>query len=394
MAVEVGTARRRIIRRPRLTAMLDESSSQIGMLIAPAGYGKTTLAREWLDEPERRDVWYRGGPATADVAALAAGVAEAVSAIVPNAGKRMRERIRATGHPEEDVDILAELFAEDVQEWPADAWLAIDDYQFAMDSAASERFVDLLTQLTPIQMLITSRRRPSWATARRILYDEIYEIDRRALAMEDAEARAVLRSSDEGAEKLLERAQGWPAVLGIASLAAEVAVPEDLSTALYDYFAEELYQGLGGELQKGLTRLAVLSGVSTELVRGILTVEADQILEVAVRVGAISSTSKEAELHPLLQAFRLTKRDTAVPHGHDDFADRAVALLLSNRRWDEAFNVIARVHAVELLPNLMAEALDDLLRAGRAQTVSNWLEYASGKHVFSPALDLAEAEIA
>ncbi len=78
MATAVAAARRRIIRRPRLTSMLDESTARIRMLIAPAGYGKTTLAREWLGEDERRDVWYRGGPASADVAALAAGIAEAV----------------------------------------------------------------------------------------------------------------------------------------------------------------------------------------------------------------------------------------------------------------------------------------------------------------------------
>src|SRR5215210_2199130 len=191
-ATEVVAARRRIIRRPRLTSMLDDSSARIRLLIAPAGYGKTTLAREWLGEPQRRGIWYRGGPATADVAALAAGVAESVATIIGDAGKRMRERLRATGHPEEDVEILAELFAEDVQEWPEDAWLAFDDYQFAMESAASERFVDLLTQHAPIQMLITSRRRPNWATARRILYGEILEIDRRALAMQDSEARAVV----------------------------------------------------------------------------------------------------------------------------------------------------------------------------------------------------------
>src|SRR5687768_5598100 len=107
MATEVVAARRRIIRRPRLTTMLDESSARIRLLIAPAGYGKTTLAREWLGEPERDDVWYRGGPASADVAALAAGISEAVGSIIPDAGKRMRERLRATGHPEEDVDILA-----------------------------------------------------------------------------------------------------------------------------------------------------------------------------------------------------------------------------------------------------------------------------------------------
>ncbi len=39
---------RRIIERPRLTRMLDDSPARIKMLVAPAGYGKTTLARQWL----------------------------------------------------------------------------------------------------------------------------------------------------------------------------------------------------------------------------------------------------------------------------------------------------------------------------------------------------------
>ncbi|HEX2292079.1 MAG TPA: hypothetical protein VHH55_02125, partial [Gaiellaceae bacterium] len=117
-----------------MTKLLDESTARIKLLVAPAGYGKTTLAQQWLSVPERRDVWYRAGPAAADVAALAAGISLAVSEVIPDAGERMRRRIRAVGHPEEDVDVLAELFAEDVQEWPADAWLAIDDYQFAMES--------------------------------------------------------------------------------------------------------------------------------------------------------------------------------------------------------------------------------------------------------------------
>ena len=35
-----------IIKRPRLTKLLDESEARIILLCAPAGYGKTTLARE------------------------------------------------------------------------------------------------------------------------------------------------------------------------------------------------------------------------------------------------------------------------------------------------------------------------------------------------------------
>ena len=47
--------RQRIIRRPRLTRLLDEAAKRcrILMLIAPAGYGKTTLAREWVEQSGR-----------------------------------------------------------------------------------------------------------------------------------------------------------------------------------------------------------------------------------------------------------------------------------------------------------------------------------------------------
>ncbi|MFZ0850301.1 MAG: hypothetical protein WAO08_13960, partial [Hyphomicrobiaceae bacterium] len=120
----------------------------------------------------------------------------------------MRERLRATGKPEDEVDILVELFAEDVQSWPPDAWLALDDYQFAMESLASERFIDLLTQSTPVQMLITSRTRPSWATARRILYGEIQEIDRLSLAMQVEEVQEVVGRQEPALARILETARG------------------------------------------------------------------------------------------------------------------------------------------------------------------------------------------
>ena len=81
-----GVARRRIIKRPRLTRMLDESRARIILLVAPAGYGKTTLAHEWLDE--RQAAWYRCGPASADVAALAVGPG--------NSDQRDRTRTPAT----------------------------------------------------------------------------------------------------------------------------------------------------------------------------------------------------------------------------------------------------------------------------------------------------------
>ncbi len=78
----------------------------------------------------------------------------------------MGERLRATGTPEKDVEPLAELLAEDLADWPEDAWLAFDDYQFACESPFAEEFVERLLALCPLKLFITSRKRPSWATSR------------------------------------------------------------------------------------------------------------------------------------------------------------------------------------------------------------------------------------
>ena len=114
----VPPARRHIIRRPRLTRILDGSTARALALVAPAGYGKTTLARQWLED--RRHVWYQGGPATADVAGLAVGLVDVCATVLPGVGERMRARLRVSNSPEQDVQPLAELLAEDLADWPTD----------------------------------------------------------------------------------------------------------------------------------------------------------------------------------------------------------------------------------------------------------------------------------
>src|SRR6185312_17320937 len=78
----VEAARRYIIKRPRLTRLLDNANARALMLVAPAGFGKTTLAREWV--ADRQHVWYRGTTATADVAALIAGLSTTISEVIPD----------------------------------------------------------------------------------------------------------------------------------------------------------------------------------------------------------------------------------------------------------------------------------------------------------------------
>src|SRR5215831_1085931 len=121
---EIPAGRRHIIERPRLTRLLDETSAKVIMLVAPAGYGKTTLARQWLaDKPH---AWYQATAESADLAALGAGIAEIAGNLARPVGTRFRESLRA--HRDVEADTAGDFLAADLERWSAGAWLAIDDY--------------------------------------------------------------------------------------------------------------------------------------------------------------------------------------------------------------------------------------------------------------------------
>ena len=219
--VEIPVGRRHIIERPRLTRLLDETSARVIMLVAPAGYGKTTLARQWL--ADRPHVWFQASRSSTDVAALAVALAD--SSTISTPGSQLEAWLAATGEPQHNVERLAALLAEELERWPSDLWLVIDDYHL-LASSGSEDLINLLLQRTGFPVLVASRTRPSWATPRRLLYGELAEFGQHALAMNDEEASDVLVGSDgPAARALIGLANGWPAVIGLASFA-------DLSTLL------------------------------------------------------------------------------------------------------------------------------------------------------------------
>jgi LuxR family transcriptional regulator, maltose regulon positive regulatory protein len=387
--IEAG--RRHIIERPRLRRLLDQATARVLMLVAPAGYGKTTLAQQWL--ANKPHGWYRATAASADVAALAVGLADAASVIVPGAAKRLRERLRVTQEPEREVDVLAELLAEDLSDWPDEAWLAIDDYQLA-SSTTSEEFVDALVGLMPARLLLTSRRRPRWVTARRILYGEIYEVERSALAMTLDEAAIVLGVREEvAAPGLVALAHGWPAVIGLAALTPGSLPKGEVPIALYDFFAEELYGAASPRLKAALRQMLLAPKLDEQIARHLFGSDANALLDEATRFGFLAASPTGAfEFHPLLRDFLETK--LAPSSGSPRRAiGGLVDFFARDRQWDAAFSTIERASRFDLIERLIRHALDDLIGVGRLSTLSSWIEAASSTGVSEPVIDLAAAEL-
>ena len=192
----VPSLSRRHVPRPRLTRVLEASTAQTILLIAPAGFGKTSLACEWLAGRENV-FWYRATSASADLAAFSVGIAEVLAPVAPGAAERLRQRLRVGEVPEKAARPLAEMLADDLVDWPSDGILVIDDYHLVVDSAPVEEFVDWLLTLTHVNLLVASRARPAWASARRALYGEVLMFQRDQLAMTPIEDRRRSRSATD-----------------------------------------------------------------------------------------------------------------------------------------------------------------------------------------------------
>jgi ATP/maltotriose-dependent transcriptional regulator MalT len=276
--------------------------------------------------------------------------------------------------------------------------MVIDDYQHLTHEASAEQLIDAVVARATIPLFVTSRIRPSWVSAKRLLYGEVAEFGRNVLAMTHEEAaRAAPPKTDPGLlAGLVALAEGWPAVIGLASLiqSPNFLVGDEIPEALHSYFAEELYQELGPELQWNLAQLSLAAAVDVELAQLLFGQKGRLVLEEAFERGFLNRDGETYDLHPLLRQFLRAKMAEADSEIRASTVETIAYAAVERSAWDEAFALASEFGLAELMNALLGRALDDLLSKGRLATLERWLEEA---HRLSPSADgvaVAEVELA
>ena len=242
-------------------------------------------------------------------------------------------------------------------------------------------------------MLIASRSRPSWVAGRHILYGEVLEITQTALAMSVDEVEEVFGGRHaELTPGLLAIADGWPAVIGLASVAdATPAADVDMPEALYEFFADEVYRALELPVRTGLAILGALPLFDRELAAELLGAErAETVCGEALTLGVLDERDGRLELHPLAATFLEARARRDAGEELDRVAPAALAAYRRRREWDAAFDVVDRFGMDAELEPLVAESLDELLNAGRLTTLETWCELGQDRGVGSPLMGLVE----
>jgi DNA-binding CsgD family transcriptional regulator len=360
------------------------------LLVAPAGYGKTTLARQWLDLVG--GAWITVTAASGDIAVFARDLADAIGTMFELDSHRVESALSAGRTPEDQARAVGRVILAQVKD-PLDKWIVVDDYQLLMDNSASEELLSTLERSMRFRFVIASRERPSWSTLRRRVYLETVEFSASDLALDDAEV-AELLPPDRRTAALRKLARGWPAVIGLAADTNTADMPftfDALSETLYDFLAEELYEKATPTLQRSLTALAVLPPVTSDELTAVLG--SPYAAEGILTTGLAYDNAGRIEIHPLARAFLATKlRDRPdarrLAHTGFDFAYR-------NGLYDEAFSLIVEFGLDERLEELIVTSYEAIIRTGRVATLAQFRQHAAlSGHVREALLDLIAADTA
>nr|WP_294980676.1 LuxR C-terminal-related transcriptional regulator [uncultured Pseudomonas sp.] len=249
----VSTPATQLPREPLLQVLL-ESPRRLSLLCAPAGYGKSALARAALERlpASCARIWL-------DCADQPLGVTAVCSQIA-----------RSLGLPESDPASV--LLALQLRRQPL--WLVLDDYPQAPD-AELDAWVQRLLGLaeTPLYLLVSCRQRPDWNLSRLLLDERLCELGAAQLAFSRAESDALalaLGYDSECRERLWAATQGWCAGVRLLLSARDgVHAPGEVASWLRSYLEQELLGRLDAEAGEMLCGLAYLPRFNREICAGL-----------------------------------------------------------------------------------------------------------------------------
>ncbi len=406
------------LRRQHLVEQLHASlASDLTLVCAPAGYGKTSLLVAWLQQVAHPVAWLSLDEGDSDLVVFLRYVAAALRTVAPTAATELWGLISSP--TSFSSAYMARVLIGDLERLERKCVLVLDDYHAIRDDSPVHQLLSTLIKYKPasVHLVIASRDDPPLGLARLRAQNRLVELRARVLRFTLEESRHCLQQALQKEiappviEALHERTEGWPAGVRLAALSAQQQTDFDAfardftgsSRFVMDYLTDEVLAHLPPATQRFLLQSSILKRCCAPLCAAVTETPLAQcqaILEWLethnVFTAAVDRHGQWYRLHHLfrdLLAFRLhvEEAEAARIAGHERasrwFAERGLV--------EEALDHALAAGDHEAATALIEQHRRGLMNGEQFRTLEQWIARLPREWVESnPTLLLSMAWVA
>ena len=358
-------------------------------VVAPAGYGKTTLLARWAEADPRPFAWVALDGRDDDAVLFLRYIAAALHGVEPlpvevfgalsgPGGSSWALRVPRVG------SALAALERPLV--------LALDDLHAVANPSCLDVLAELLRYVpTGSQIAIASREEPPLPLARWRAQGSVHEIGVSDLRLDDQEAGSLLEGAGVGLDaaelaELNERTEGWPAGLYLTALSLQAGAPSSVGPAslnggdrfVSDYFRLELLSRLPAAEAQFLKYTSVLDRMSGGLCDAVLeSTRSAHTLETLERTNCfvvpLERRTGWYRYHHLFGALLRTELERTEPDLVPELNRRAMDWCVANDLPEAAVVYGHAAGETDTVAGLIDALALPLHYDGRIETLEEWL---------------------
>jgi LuxR family transcriptional regulator, maltose regulon positive regulatory protein len=370
-------------------ARLCTSTLPFATVIAPAGYGKTTLLAKWAEADPRRFAWVALDGRDDDALVFLRYIAAAIHGVEPIPGE-VFEALSGPGGSTWSKRVPRVGSALGALEAPL--VLVLDD----LHAVANPSCLDVLAALFEYvpagsQIAVASREDPALPLARWRAHGLVHEIGVPDLRLDEQEAKLLLEATgvELDASELSEltaRTEGWPAGLYLAALSMQAGAPSSASAARFsggdrfvsEYFRFELLSRLPAAEAQFLKYTSVLDRMSGGLCDAVMeTTRSTDTLEALERrncfVVPLDRRGEWYRYHHLFGELLRKELERTEPDILPELNRRAMAWCIANDLREAAVGYGHAAGETDTVAGLVDALVLPLYYDGRMETVEAWL---------------------
>ena len=389
--------RAEIVERKVLVRRLSASSAPFLSIVAPPGYGKTTLLSQWAGASDRPVAWVSVDERDNDPSVFLAHVATAIDRIEPlDPGFLRVVTSPRSGGALRAVHRLATTFSE----LSVPVSLVLDQ----CEALANQQCFDLLAELSmslgeDSRVAIASRTVPPLPIALMRSRGQLEEFGFDELAMDAHEAEDLydkfgLRLTSDEVRDLVRRTEGWPVGLYLAALALKAEGDGHAAVVSFngddqfiaDYLKSELLRRMTPHEVVFLTRTSVLEQMSGPLCDEVVGRDDSALLleEMERRNLLIIPLDRHREwyrYHHLLRDMLRRELERTQPDLIEDINLRAASWFERNGQPEMALKHAQAAGNADTVARLVLDLAQPVWASGRVDTVMSWMRWLEEKRL-------------